>query len=57
MAVHALMAEALLRRDQQAARYALMLDPLSAAVGSPAALSTLVDELWEAERAYVQPFQ
>jgi alpha-galactosidase len=57
MAVHALMVEALLHRDQQAARYALMLDPLSAAVCSPAELSTLFEELWEAEREYLQPFQ
>ncbi len=56
MAVHALMAEALVKRDKQAARYALLLDPLSAAVCSPAELSALFDELWEAQRDYLQPF-
>lgn len=57
MAVHALMVDALLNRDKQAARYALLLDPLSAAVASPAELDALFDEMWEAERAYLQPFE
>lgn len=56
MAIHALMCEALLTRDKEAARYALLLDPLSAAVCSPAEISALFDEMWEAERAYLQPF-
>ncbi len=56
MAVHALMVEALATRSKAAARAALLLDPLSAAVASPAELSALFDELWEAERAYLQPF-
>jgi alpha-galactosidase len=57
MAVHTLMSEALLTHNKEAARYALLLDPLSAAVCSPAELSALFDELWEAERAYLQPFE
>jgi alpha-galactosidase len=57
MAVHALMVDALLNRDKQAARYALLLDPLSAAVCSPAELSALFDELWEAQRPYLQVFE
>jgi alpha-galactosidase len=57
MAVHALMCEALLTRNKEAARYALLLDPLSAAVCSPAELSALFDEMWEAEREYLQPFE
>jgi alpha-galactosidase len=57
MTVHALMVDALLNRDKQAARYALLLDPLSAAVCSPAELSALFDELWEAQRPYLQVFE
>ncbi|HEX8917241.1 MAG TPA: alpha-galactosidase [Chloroflexota bacterium] len=56
MAVHALMVQALLTRDRQAALYALLLDPLTAAVCSPAEISTLFDEMWNAEREYLQPF-
>ena len=56
MAIHALMCEALLTRNKEAARYALLLDPLSAAVCSPAEISALFDEMWEAEREYLQPF-
>jgi len=57
MAVHTLMVDALLNHDKQAARYALLLDPLSAAVASPAELDALFDEMWEAERASMQPFE
>lgn len=56
MAIHALMCEALLARDKEAARYALLLDPLSAAICSPAEINALFDEMWEAEREYLQPF-
>ena len=56
IAVHTLMCEALLTHNKEAARYALLLDPLSAAVCSPAELSALFDEMWEAEREYLQPF-
>src|SRR5713101_6352460 len=54
MAIHALMCEALLTRNKEAARYALLLDPLSAAVCSPAEISALFDEMWEAERVYLE---
>jgi alpha-galactosidase len=57
MAIHNLMCEALLTRNKAAARYALLLDPLSAAVCSPAEISALFDEMWEAERDYLQPFE
>jgi alpha-galactosidase len=57
MAVHTLMLDALLKHDREAARYALLLDPLSAAVCSPAEISALFDEMWEAERQYLQPFE
>ena len=56
MSIHSLMCEALLSRNKEAARYALLLDPLSAAVCSPAEISALFDEMWEAEREYLQPF-
>jgi alpha-galactosidase len=54
MSVHSLMCEALLTRNKEAARYALLLDPLSAAVCSPAEISALFDEMWEAEREYLE---
>ncbi len=57
MAVHALMLDALLRRDKETARHALLLDPLSAAVCSPQELSDLFDEMWAAEREYLQPYE
>jgi alpha-galactosidase len=57
MAVHTLMVGALLERDKEQARYALLLDPLTAAVCSPDEISRLFDEMWEAERDYLQPFE
>jgi alpha-galactosidase len=57
MAVHTLMVEALLTHNREAARQALLLDPLSAAVCSPAELSALFDELWAAERDWLQSFE
>jgi alpha-galactosidase len=56
MTVHALVRDALLQRGKEAARYALMLDPLTAAVCSPAEISSLFDEMWEAERPYLGYF-
>lgn len=57
MAIHTLMRDALLQRDKEAARYALMLDPLTAAVCSPAEIDALFHEMWEAERPYLQAFE
>ena len=57
MAVHELMAKALLERDRQAALHALMLDPLTAAVCSLAEIEQLFDEMWTAEREYLRPFE
>ncbi|MGZ3644611.1 MAG: alpha-galactosidase [Ktedonobacteraceae bacterium] len=54
MAIHTLMCECLLSRNKEAARYALLLDPLSAAVCSPTEISDLFDEMWEAERVYLE---
>src|SRR5260370_26719270 len=50
MSVHNLVLEALLARNKEAARYALMLDPLTAAVCSPADISAMFDEMWKAQR-------
>ncbi len=55
MAVHTLMVDALVRRDREAARHALILDPLTAAVCAPAEIDALFDEMCEAEREYLQP--
>jgi alpha-galactosidase len=56
MAVHTLMVDALLNHDREAARYALLIDPLSAAVCSPAEISALFDEMWEAQAKYLEVF-
>ena len=57
MAVHNLVCEALLTHNKEAARYALLLDPLTAAVCSPAEISSMFDEMWVAQREYLQPFE
>ena len=49
MAVHELVVQALLERDREKARRALMLDPLTAAVCSLDEISSLFDEMWEAQ--------
>ena len=56
MAVHELVVEALLERSKDKARYALMLDPLTAAVCSLDEIARLFDEMWEAERESMPPF-
>ncbi|GCE14675.1 alpha-galactosidase [Tengunoibacter tsumagoiensis] len=56
MTVHTLMRDAIVNKDKEAARYALMMDPLTAAVCSPAEIHALFDEMWETEREYLQPF-
>ncbi len=56
MAVHTLMVEALRACDREAARQALQLDPLTAAVCAPAEIDALFDEMWAAERDYLQAF-
>ena len=53
MAVHDLVAQAVLERDRQAALYALMLDPLTAAVCAPAEIRAMFDEMAEAEAPYL----
>ena len=50
MAVHELVVEALLKRDKRQAKYALMIDPLTAAVCSLEEIDRLFEEMWAAER-------
>jgi alpha-galactosidase len=56
MAVHELVVEALLERDRAKAKYALMLDPLTAAVCSPEQIDRLFEEVWSAERESLSAF-
>jgi alpha-galactosidase len=56
MAVHELVVEALMERDRAKARYALMLDPLTAAVCSLEEMDRLFDEMWQAERESLTAF-
>ena len=56
MAVHELVVESLIERDKQKAKYALMLDPLTAAVCSPGEIDRLFEEMWTAERESLTPF-
>ena len=53
MAVHDLVAQAVLEHDREAALHALMLDPLTAAVCSPAEIRAMFDEMAEAEAPYL----
>jgi alpha-galactosidase len=57
MAVHELVVQALLERDRTKARYALMLDPLTAAVCSLEEIDRMFDEMWEAQRPYLHRFE
>jgi alpha-galactosidase len=56
MAVHELVVQSLLERDRQKAKYALMLDPLTAAVCSLDEIDRLFDEMWEAESKSLTAF-
>jgi alpha-galactosidase len=56
MAVHGLVVEALLERNRQKAKYALMLDPLTAAVCSLQEIDALFEEMWAAEKSSLEPF-
>ena len=56
MAVHELVVEALFERSKQKAKYALMLDPLTAAVCSLEEIDRLFEEMWTAERESLGPF-
>ncbi len=56
MAFHDLVATAVLEQDREAAVYALMVDPLTAAVCSLAEIRQMFDEMVEAEREYLPEF-
>lgn len=53
MAVHDLVATAVLESDREAAFHALMLDPLTAAVCSPAEIRQMFDEMRAAQAEYL----
>jgi alpha-galactosidase len=56
MAVHELVVQALLEHDKQKAKYALMIDPLTAAACSLEEIDRLFEEMWTAEMPYLQAF-
>jgi len=56
MYVHEMLVEAVLERSREAALHALLLDPLTAAVCSPAEIRSMFDEMWEAEQADLAAF-
>jgi alpha-galactosidase len=56
MAVHELVVQALLERDREEARLALMLDPLTAAVCSLDEISAMFDEMWAAQAEHLHAF-
>jgi alpha-galactosidase len=57
LAVHELVVQALLERDRQKAKYALMLDPLTAAVCSLQEIDQMFEEMWNAERESLKAFE
>ncbi len=56
MAFHELTVKALLENDREAAIYALLLDPLTAAVCSPAEIRQMFEEMVVAEAEYLPDF-
>jgi alpha-galactosidase len=56
MPIHELLVAAVLGRDRQAALHALLLDPLTAAVCSPAEIAQMFEEIWAVERADLAAF-
>ncbi|GAC1506009.1 MAG: alpha-glucosidase/alpha-galactosidase [Candidatus Dormibacteraceae bacterium] len=56
MAVHELVVQAVMERDRGKAKYALMLDPLTAAVCSLDEIDKLFEEMWAAEGASLGVF-
>ena len=57
MAVHELVVEALQEHSKQKAKYALMLDPLTAAACSLEEIDRLFEEMWTAERESLAAFE
>jgi alpha-galactosidase len=56
MAVHELVVQSLVERDRRKAKYALMLDPLTAAVCSLEEIDRMFEEMWAAERSSLLAF-
>jgi len=56
MAVNKLVAEACVEGDREKAMHALLLDPLTAAVCSPAEIKEMFDRMFKAERRYLKGF-
>lgn len=57
MSMFKLAATAVVERDREAAVHALMVDPLSAAVCSPAEIREMADELLKAQADYIPPLR
>jgi alpha-galactosidase len=57
MHMHELMVEAVIGCDRNAALQALMLDPLTAAVCAPDEIRQMYEEMWEAQRCDLLPFE
>jgi len=57
IAMHDLAATACMERSHEAAVYALLLDPLSAAVCSPAEIKAMYYEMYEAEKDFLPGFK
>ncbi|NOZ21903.1 MAG: alpha-galactosidase [Planctomycetes bacterium] len=53
MTVYELTVQGVLNQDREAIIHAMMLDPLSAAVCSPAEIRSMAEELFKAERKYI----
>src|SRR6266851_4258733 len=57
MAVHELVVHSLMHHDRRSALYALSIDPLTAAVCSLEEIEKMFDEMWEAQRQFLVPFE
>src|SRR6266702_1657199 len=57
MAVHELVVHSLLHHHRRSALYALSIDPLTAAVCSLEEIEKMFDEMWEAQRQFLTPFE
>jgi len=57
MAVHELVLHSVMHHDRQSALYALSIDPLTAAVCSLEEIEKMFDEMWEAQRPFLTPFE
>jgi alpha-galactosidase len=57
MAFFELAVSAVLEKSRDMAYHALLIDPLSAAVCSPAEIKMMFDELYEADKAYIVPLK